>query len=114
MRYTRHKRMINGDAGVKDGIFIPGGEKIRRDNGICEKIEKDPYNISEERRLGILEWNIHISRRNILMNPGVNRSQISRIELILKMETFNIRTRYDVSEFIGELLMIKVTPIGRR
>ncbi|GJS14255.1 hypothetical protein Tco_1172991 [Tanacetum coccineum] len=76
----------------------------RRQNGIRGlKIEKDPYNISEKRRLGILEWNIHISRRNILTNPEVNRSQISRIGLILKMETFNIRMRYDVSEFIGEL-----------
>ncbi|GKF60629.1 hypothetical protein Tco_0177415, partial [Tanacetum coccineum] len=48
MRYIRHQRMINGDAGVKDGIFIPGGEKIWRDNGICEKWKKDPYNISEK------------------------------------------------------------------
>ncbi|GKB91557.1 hypothetical protein Tco_0963829 [Tanacetum coccineum] len=50
MRYTRHKRMINGDVGVKNGIFIPDGEKIRRINAIREKSKKDPYNISEERR----------------------------------------------------------------
>ncbi|GKA97229.1 hypothetical protein Tco_0825123, partial [Tanacetum coccineum] len=55
MRYTRHNIMINGDAGVKNGIFIPGREKIWRRNEIREKSKKDPYNISEERRLGILE-----------------------------------------------------------
>ncbi|GJW51253.1 hypothetical protein Tco_0092604 [Tanacetum coccineum] len=49
MRCTRHKRMINGDAGVKNGIFIPTGEKIWWSNGIREKGKKDPYNISEER-----------------------------------------------------------------
>ncbi|GJU09415.1 hypothetical protein Tco_1131811 [Tanacetum coccineum] len=114
MRYTQHKRMINGDDGVKNGIFIPGGEKIWRNNGIREKSKKDPYNKSEERRLVILYWYIHISCRNVLTNPGVNRSQISRIGLTLKIETFKIQKRYDVSEFIGELLMIKVTPIGRR
>ncbi|GJS46434.1 putative ribonuclease H-like domain-containing protein [Tanacetum coccineum] len=47
MRYTRHKRMINGDAGIKNGIFISRGEKIWRSNGIREKRKKDPYNISE-------------------------------------------------------------------
>ncbi|GKF51691.1 hypothetical protein Tco_0148158, partial [Tanacetum coccineum] len=55
MRYTWHKRTINGDAGVKNGIFIPAGEKIWRSNGIREKRKKDLYNISEERRLVILE-----------------------------------------------------------
>ncbi|GJX03408.1 hypothetical protein Tco_0189324 [Tanacetum coccineum] len=48
--------MINGDAGVKNGIFFPGGEKIWRSNMIREKRKKDPYNISEERGLIILEW----------------------------------------------------------
>ncbi|GKD44902.1 hypothetical protein Tco_1269547, partial [Tanacetum coccineum] len=51
MGYIRHKRMINGDAGVKNGIFIPTGEKIWRNNGIRKKSKKDPYNKSEERRL---------------------------------------------------------------
>ncbi|GKC76472.1 hypothetical protein Tco_1127246 [Tanacetum coccineum] len=55
MRYTRHKRMINGDARVKNGIFIPTGEKIWRSNGIREKRKKDPYNICQERRLVVLE-----------------------------------------------------------
>ncbi|GKG08925.1 hypothetical protein Tco_0334757, partial [Tanacetum coccineum] len=55
MRYTRHKRMITGDAGVKTGIFIPTGEKIWRSNGIREKSKKYLYNICQERRLGILE-----------------------------------------------------------
>ncbi|GKF26416.1 hypothetical protein Tco_0082310, partial [Tanacetum coccineum] len=40
--------MINRDAGVKNGIFIPTGEKIWWSNGIREKWKKDPYNISEE------------------------------------------------------------------
>ncbi|GKE80953.1 hypothetical protein Tco_1550953 [Tanacetum coccineum] len=48
--------MINGDAGVKNGIFIPGGEKIWRRNGILEKRKKGPYNISEER----------ITRKNVI------------------------------------------------
>ncbi|GKF28276.1 hypothetical protein Tco_0094618, partial [Tanacetum coccineum] len=39
----------NGNAGVKNGIFIPGGEKIWRDNGIREKSKKNPYNISDSR-----------------------------------------------------------------
>ncbi|GKC29250.1 hypothetical protein Tco_1036544 [Tanacetum coccineum] len=56
MRYTRHKRMINGDAGVKNGIFILAREKIWWSNGIHEKRKKDPYNIRQERRLVILEW----------------------------------------------------------
>ncbi|GKD51661.1 hypothetical protein Tco_1280637, partial [Tanacetum coccineum] len=55
MRYIRHKRMINGDVGVKNGIFIPSGEKIWRSNGIREKRKKDSYNINEERRSVILE-----------------------------------------------------------
>ncbi|GJR83618.1 hypothetical protein Tco_1054155 [Tanacetum coccineum] len=83
MRYIRHRRMINGNAGVKNGIFIPGGEKIWWSNGIREKSKKDPYNISEERRLS--SQVVHSHRGMIVM-----------------------------SEFIGELLMIKVTPIGRR
>ncbi|GKA13629.1 putative reverse transcriptase domain-containing protein, partial [Tanacetum coccineum] len=41
MRYTWHKRMINGDAGVKNGIFTPTGEKIWRSNWIREKRKKD-------------------------------------------------------------------------
>ncbi|GKB29841.1 hypothetical protein Tco_0869242, partial [Tanacetum coccineum] len=41
--------MINGDAGVKNGIFIPAGEKIWWRNWIREKWKEVPYNISEER-----------------------------------------------------------------
>nr|GEX00380.1 putative reverse transcriptase domain-containing protein [Tanacetum cinerariifolium] len=59
MRYTRHKRRINGDAEVKNGLFIPEREKIWRSNRIREKRKKDPYNISEERRTVILEWTIN-------------------------------------------------------
>ncbi|GKF16917.1 hypothetical protein Tco_0061835, partial [Tanacetum coccineum] len=55
MRYTRHKRMINEDAEVEDGIFIPARDKISWNNGIHEKRKKDPYNICQERRLVILE-----------------------------------------------------------
>ncbi|GJX45530.1 hypothetical protein Tco_0262206 [Tanacetum coccineum] len=55
MRYTQHKRMINGDVGVKNGIFIPAREKIWWSNGIREKRKKDPYNICQERILVILE-----------------------------------------------------------
>ncbi|GJR17516.1 hypothetical protein Tco_0966043 [Tanacetum coccineum] len=47
--------MINGDAGVKNGIFIPAREKIRWSNGIREKRKKDPYKVCQERRLVILE-----------------------------------------------------------
>ncbi|GKF59002.1 hypothetical protein Tco_0175788, partial [Tanacetum coccineum] len=46
--------MINGDAGVKNGIFIPTGEKIGWSNGIREKSKKDPCNKCQEKRLGIL------------------------------------------------------------
>nr|GEU84725.1 transformation/transcription domain-associated protein-like [Tanacetum cinerariifolium] len=52
--------MIIGDAGVKNGIFITEGEKIWRNHGIREKREKDPYNISEERRMIFLGWPLGI------------------------------------------------------
>nr|GEU30115.1 ribonuclease H-like domain-containing protein [Tanacetum cinerariifolium] len=48
--------MIIGDAGVKNGIFIPEGEKIWENHGTREKREKDPYNISEERIMIFLGW----------------------------------------------------------
>ncbi|GJT78392.1 hypothetical protein Tco_1045117 [Tanacetum coccineum] len=78
---------LSGDAGVKNGVFIPTGEKIWRRNGICEKRKKDPYNISEERITKKYEIQIQVK-------GGMSG--------------------YDVSEFTGELLMITVTPIGRR
>ncbi|GKC70613.1 hypothetical protein Tco_1116496 [Tanacetum coccineum] len=130
MRYTRHKRMINGDAGVKNGIFIPGVEKIWRRNGIREKRKKDPYNISEERitrknviqiqvKGGIGGQNIrHVNSwfscrfiKNILHHI---HSKIAQFGLNLKVEMIILQWRYEVSEFIDELLMINVTPIGRR
>ncbi|GJS87499.1 hypothetical protein Tco_0770135 [Tanacetum coccineum] len=52
-------------------------------------------------------------REEFYENPEVNRIQISRIGLNLKFETFKFWERHDVSEFIGELLMIKVTPIAK-
>ncbi|GJR75444.1 hypothetical protein Tco_0087809 [Tanacetum coccineum] len=39
--------MILLNAGDQYGVFIPTGEKIRRNNGNEKKWEKDPYNISE-------------------------------------------------------------------
>ncbi|GJR56626.1 hypothetical protein Tco_1407147 [Tanacetum coccineum] len=51
MRHIRHKRMVNGDAGIKNGIFIPGGEKIWWSNWIREKWKKDPYNITKKSSL---------------------------------------------------------------
>nr|GFB41294.1 hypothetical protein [Tanacetum cinerariifolium] len=48
------REMIIGYAGVKNGIFILEGEKIWRNHEIREKGEKDPYNVSEERRMIIL------------------------------------------------------------
>nr|GEY81291.1 hypothetical protein [Tanacetum cinerariifolium] len=46
--------MINGDAWVKDSIFIPEWVKIRRNNGIREISKKDPYNICQKRGVIIL------------------------------------------------------------
>nr|GEZ13736.1 hypothetical protein [Tanacetum cinerariifolium] len=56
MRQTRLKqiKMIDGDARVKDSIFIPEWVKIRRNNGIREISKKDPYNICQKRRVIIL------------------------------------------------------------
>nr|GFC89502.1 hypothetical protein [Tanacetum cinerariifolium] len=55
MRQTRFKiKMINGDSWVKDGIFIPEWVKIRRNNGIHEISNKDPYNIRQKRGVIIL------------------------------------------------------------
>nr|GEX54351.1 hypothetical protein [Tanacetum cinerariifolium] len=56
MRQTKLKRidMINGDAWVKDSIFIPEWVKIGRNNGIREINKKDPYNICQKRRVIIL------------------------------------------------------------
>nr|GEW59857.1 hypothetical protein [Tanacetum cinerariifolium] len=58
MRQTRLKRikMINGDAWVKDGIFIPEWVKIRRNYGIREISNKDPYSICQKRGVIILNW----------------------------------------------------------
>nr|GFC58645.1 hypothetical protein [Tanacetum cinerariifolium] len=47
-------KMINGDAWVKDGIFILEWVKIRRNNGIREISKKDPYNIGQKRGVIIL------------------------------------------------------------
>nr|GFA13862.1 hypothetical protein [Tanacetum cinerariifolium] len=46
--------MIDGDAWVKDSIFIPEWVKIRRNNGINKISKKDPYNICQKRRVIIL------------------------------------------------------------
>nr|GFA92611.1 retrovirus-related Pol polyprotein from transposon TNT 1-94 [Tanacetum cinerariifolium] len=46
--------MIDGDAWVKDGIFIPERVKIRRNNGIREISKKNPYNICQKRKVIIL------------------------------------------------------------
>ncbi|GJS78353.1 hypothetical protein Tco_0728234 [Tanacetum coccineum] len=78
-------------------------------DGRREKASKNPYNIAKRE-----DWTpqvVHsISRKKaFLRNPEVNRIQISWIGLNLKFETFKIRKRHDVSEFIGELLMIKVS-----
>nr|GFA07346.1 hypothetical protein [Tanacetum cinerariifolium] len=48
--------MINGDAWVKDGIFIPEWVKIRRNNGKREISDKDPYNICQKMGVIILNW----------------------------------------------------------
>ncbi|GJS81242.1 hypothetical protein Tco_0747783 [Tanacetum coccineum] len=58
--------MINGDAGVKNGIFIPAREKIWWSNGIREKRKKDPYNICQERSLVILEWRTPHDKKSLL------------------------------------------------
>nr|GEX67114.1 MAK10-like protein [Tanacetum cinerariifolium] len=54
-------------------------------------------------------------RRKVLTDFRIeNRNTLTRIGKIPKVKTIILRWRYDVSEFIGELLMSKVTPIGRR
>ncbi|GJY46866.1 hypothetical protein Tco_0435929 [Tanacetum coccineum] len=128
MRYIRHKRMINGDAGVKNGIFIPTREKIWRSNWIREKRKIDPYNISEERFTKKYEIQIQVKGgmggQNIRhMNSWFScwenilhhiHSKIAQLGLNLKAKMIILRWRYNVSEFIDELLVIKITPIGRR
>nr|GFB62439.1 hypothetical protein [Tanacetum cinerariifolium] len=58
MRQTRLKRIntINGDAWVKDSIFISEWVKIWRNNGIREISKKDSYNICQKMRVVILNW----------------------------------------------------------
>ncbi|GJX33067.1 hypothetical protein Tco_0242922 [Tanacetum coccineum] len=66
--------MINGDAGVKNSIFIPTGEKIWRSNWIPEKRKKDPYNISEE-RFTYIKYEIQ--------NPDASSGSIFKAEMII-------------------------------
>ncbi|GKA85020.1 hypothetical protein Tco_0806674 [Tanacetum coccineum] len=70
MRYTWHKRMINGDVGVKNGIFIPTREKIWKRNWIREKRKKDPYNISEERLSGLMGGSGSLSSPILISKDG--------------------------------------------
>nr|GEX42087.1 callose synthase 7-like [Tanacetum cinerariifolium] len=76
MRQTRLKRikMINGDAWTKDSIFILEWVKIRRNNGIREIRNKDPYNICQKRGMIILNWNYRITvRANIIQRSCSKR-----------------------------------------
>ncbi|GJU58804.1 hypothetical protein Tco_1236570 [Tanacetum coccineum] len=57
MRCRRFKRikMKSGDAGVKNGILTPGGEKKRRIHWIGEIRKKKSDNICEEKIMAILK-----------------------------------------------------------
>nr|GEZ00243.1 reverse transcriptase domain-containing protein [Tanacetum cinerariifolium] len=95
MRKARLKRIkiINGDAWVKDGIFIPKWVKIRRNNGIREISKKNPYNICQKRRVIILNWS--------LLSVGGNRS-FARSKVKDRQEKDKIETKPDKNEKRGE------------
>ncbi|GKE04816.1 hypothetical protein Tco_1396834 [Tanacetum coccineum] len=95
-----------------------------------EKWKKDSYNISEERitRKNVIQIQVkggmggqNIRDMNSWFSCGFIKnilhhihSKIAKFGLNLKVEMIILWWRYDVSEFTGELLMINVTPIGRR
>nr|GEX34170.1 integrator complex subunit 11 [Tanacetum cinerariifolium] len=72
--------MINGDAWVKDGIFIPEWVRIRRNNGIREISKKDPYNVCQKRRV-------------IILNCGTATTNLFNM-IVIEIESFIIWKGY--------------------